>query len=45
MFKRKCHETGDAIRVFGTLVVMCKCVTHREIDMLIKLIEGQNKNV
>ena len=44
MFK-KCHEVGDAIRVFNGLVVLCKCVTAREIEMLIKLAEGQNENV
>ena len=45
MFKRKCHDIGDAIQVSGGLLILCRCVTAKEINMLLKLAEGQNKDV
>lgn len=45
MFKRKCHEHGGAIRVYGSLVILCHCVTPKEIRLLIEAIEENVINV
>lgn len=42
MFKRKCHDFGQAIRVVNGMIIICKCIDGYEIQALIKLIKEAN---
>ena len=35
MLKRKCHKYGEALRVCGGLIVLCKCISSKEIEELL----------
>ena len=34
MFKRKCHKRGEAIKISGGVVILCKCITAQEAGAL-----------
>jgi hypothetical protein len=34
MFKRKCHNRGEAIKIVNGLVVLCRCITAQEAGAL-----------
>ena len=34
MLRRKCHKYGQAIRVHHGLIVICNCLSGREIEMV-----------
>lgn len=35
MLKRRCHNKGQAIRISNGLIMICSCITNREIEMVI----------
>ena len=37
MLRRKCHKYGEAIRVSYGLIIICKCISDREIEMVLHI--------
>lgn len=43
MFKRKCHKKGESIRVVNGLIIICKCITYIEIELVINEVKSRNR--